>query len=178
MTNAGIFKAGLSLFSRDLTPLGLYVEDGKELIPLNLSDGAGNFFMKPNGVFLVTATGAQIVDSVAYQTVRGVRFATQSGPLLVRNGVFHPQFQPDSKNRAIRSGVGVCSSKRIVFAISNDQVNFYSFASLFRDKLGCNDALYLDGYISKMYIRGEREETDGDFAGLIVVYDNASGSSH
>jgi uncharacterized protein YigE (DUF2233 family) len=30
-------------------------------------------------------------------------------------------------------------------------VNFYSFATLFRDRLQCPDALFLDGSVSSLY---------------------------
>jgi hypothetical protein len=32
-----------------------------------------------------------------------------------------------------------------------DSVNFYDFALLFRDRLKCNDALHLDGSVSRLY---------------------------
>ena len=43
------------------------------------------------------------------------------------------------------------SSNRVVFAISSEPVNFHEFASLFRDSLGCANALFLDGTISSLY---------------------------
>jgi len=42
-----------------------------------------------------------------------------------------------------------------VFAVSEVPVNFHGFARLFRDKLGCRDALYLDGSISQVFVDGE-----------------------
>ena len=44
--------------------------------PLNLENGKGNFFLKPNGVFLVSERGARVVASAQYP-VKGekVRFA-------------------------------------------------------------------------------------------------------
>jgi uncharacterized protein YigE (DUF2233 family) len=41
------------MYHEDFSPVGLYVEDGKEIAPLNTADAPGNFFMKPNGVFFV-----------------------------------------------------------------------------------------------------------------------------
>ena len=43
------------------------------------------------------------------------------------------------------------SPKRVVFAISNEAVNFHEFARLFRDSLGCANAPFLDGTISSLY---------------------------
>jgi len=37
------------------------------------------------------------------------------------------------------------------FAISDEPVTFYEFASLFRDRLKCPEALFLDGSISSLY---------------------------
>jgi uncharacterized protein YigE (DUF2233 family) len=38
-----------------------------------------------------------------------------------------------------------------VFALSEEPVTFYAFAQLFRDRLGCADALFLDGTISSFF---------------------------
>ncbi len=39
----------------------------------------------------------------------------------------------------------MCGSGAVRFAISEDRVNFYDFARLFRDHLKCPNALFLDG---------------------------------
>lgn len=46
LANGGIFEPGG-------IPSGLLVQEGRELRPMNRRDGKGNFFLKPNGVFLV-----------------------------------------------------------------------------------------------------------------------------
>jgi uncharacterized protein YigE (DUF2233 family) len=38
--------------------------------------------------------------------------------------------------------------------VSETPVNFHTFGRLFRDELGCQDALYLDGSISQIYVDG------------------------
>jgi uncharacterized protein YigE (DUF2233 family) len=78
-------------------------------------------------------------------------FATQSGPMLVINGQIHPQFSEQSTSRKIRNGVGVKGQDTVVFAISEDPVTFSTFARLFRDELGCPNALFLDGSVSSLY---------------------------
>jgi len=78
-------------------------------------------------------------------------FATQSGPLLIHAGEINPNLSPQGTSRLIRNGVGIVSASEVVFAISEDSVNFYDFALLFRDRLRCNDALYLDGNVSSLY---------------------------
>jgi uncharacterized protein YigE (DUF2233 family) len=41
--------------------------------------------------------------------------------------------------------VGVSTPGQVHFAISEEPVNFHDFARFFRDRLGCADALFLDG---------------------------------
>lgn len=166
LTNAGIF-------SDDLRPGGLLVSDGEVLRDLNLADGAGNFHLKPNAVFAVLDDGtAEVVDSTAYEP-DGVVHATQSGPALVLDGQIHPEFTEGSANTAVRSGVGVSPDGRTVYlALSLGYVNLWDFATLFRDVLGSDDALYLDGQISQLWITGAPEPTPylGPYAGVIAVY--------
>ncbi len=80
-----------------------------------------------------------------------VTFATQSGPLLLRAGQINPNVNPRGVSRLIRNGVGVVSTDEVAFAISDDPVSFYEFALLFRDRLNCLDALYLDGNVSSLF---------------------------
>ncbi len=52
-------------------------------------------------------------------------WATQSGPLLVHGGDIHPDFNANSTNKKIRSGVGVTKDGLVIFAISITPVTFY-----------------------------------------------------
>ncbi len=145
LTNGGIF-------TRDYTPLGLYVEDGQMLVPRNLHDGYGNFYLKPNGIFLTDSMHARIVESSAFDAASPApSHALQSGPLLLVGDAIHPAFRPMSTSCRLRSGIGVDKEGRIHLAISNGAVNFYDFAMLFKQVLGCDDALYLDGTLSVLY---------------------------
>jgi len=147
-----IFAMNAGMFEPDYSPVGLFVSGGREFNPLNLNDGSGNFYLKPNGVFAVTRSGAVVVESSQFQSIRdAVILATQSGPLLVRSGRIHPSFQPGSRSRLLRNGVGVASPHQVFFAICEDPMNFYEFAALFRDGLHCPDALFLDGAVSSLY---------------------------
>jgi uncharacterized protein YigE (DUF2233 family) len=145
------FAMNAGMFEPDLSPVGLLVQDGHEVSPLNLRDSVGNFYLKPNGVFLISEAGPRIIESSEYpKLASGVRLATQSGPLLVRNGVLHPTINPESASRLLRNGVGI-SGDTIIFVISEEPVNFYEMATFFRDSLHCPDALYLDGVVSSLY---------------------------
>lgn len=164
-TNAGMYMA-------DNTPLGLYVENGKELRHINLSTHeTGNFYLQPNGVFLLTETQAMVITSAEYNKYKGKAiYATQSGPMLVTNGAINANFTKGSSNINIRSGVGISADGKVVFAISDELVNFYDFARFFKDNLHCNNALFLDGAISRMYLPGlNRFDTDGSFGAMIGI---------
>ena len=147
-----VFAMNAGMFHRDFSAVGLSVSDGKQLTPLNTDKGEGNFFLKPNGVFLVTEKGAQIIEASEYPQLRErAVIATQSGPMLVHRGVIHPAFKAGSANRLFRNGVGVPSPDVALFAITDAPLNFHDFATLFRDKLHCPNALFLDGTISSLH---------------------------
>lgn len=162
------FAMNAGMYEPDYAPVGLYVADGRQLAPLNLAEGEGNFYLKPNGVFLLGADGPQVVESSRYPALAsGVRLATQSGPLLLQQGAIHPRFDPGSKSRQIRNGVGV-DGEIAYFVISDDPVTFYEFAQYFRDTLKCSDALYLDGAISGLYAPALHRYDSGPKLGPMV----------
>jgi len=146
-----VFGMNAGMYHADFSPVGLFVADGIELAPLNLARGKGNFFLPPNGVFLVTDAGAQVVESSVYPALaRQARIATQSGPMLLSQGAINPLFDPGSRSAHIRNGVCAMVGKAH-FVISEDPVNLYDFAKYFRDTLKCRDALYLDGSVSSLF---------------------------
>ena len=145
VTNGGMYKT-------DLSPVGLYVQDGHELVRANVLNGPGNFHLKPNGVFYVHGERAGVMETGRYVKERPrTDFATQSGPMLVLMGRLHPKISEHGVSRKIRNGVGVRDPHTVVFAISDGPVTFGEFAHLFRDRLGCMNALYLDGSISGLH---------------------------
>ncbi|HVK81149.1 MAG TPA: hypothetical protein VM915_11125, partial [Verrucomicrobiae bacterium] len=79
------FAMNAGMYDDSGAPIGLYVNDGAEAQHLSLTDGPGNFHMKPNGVFWQSESGALHVDtSDAFAAARpAARLATQSGPMLV-----------------------------------------------------------------------------------------------
>jgi uncharacterized protein YigE (DUF2233 family) len=142
--NAGMYRP-------DLSPAGLYIEDGETLRAANTADGPGNFHLKPNGIFYVQGTEAGVVTTERFLAeAPEVDLATQSGPMLVIEGRIHPRFLPESTSRKRRNGVGVADPHTVVFVITEGAVTFHELARLFRDSLGCDDALFLDGSISSL----------------------------
>lgn len=147
-----VFAMNAGMYHGDYSAVGLVVADGKQTVSLNMEKGEGNFFLKPNGVFAITESGAHVVESSEYPKLREkCILATQSGPLLVWKGRIHPAFNPKSESRLFRNGVGVPSPGIAIFAISDVPLNFYEFAVLFRDKLHCPNALFFDGTVSSLY---------------------------
>jgi uncharacterized protein YigE (DUF2233 family) len=147
------FAMNAGMYHKDRSPVGLFVENGEEKKKISTRDGPGNFHLKPNGVFWIDAGGAHVAASDAYLEAAGsaVRYATQSGPMLVIKGEFHPKFRPESTSRNRRNGVGVREDGSVVFAISDTAVTFHEFAAFFRNELKTPNALYLDGTISRIY---------------------------
>ncbi|MEL6344940.1 MAG: phosphodiester glycosidase family protein [Myxococcota bacterium] len=164
LTNAGIFH--------DINrPVGLQIEDGRTVSALNRDDGQGNFFLKPNGVFFISNTGARTVttDEWAQTPPADVKLATQSGPMLLIDGQVHPRFRPNASSKKIRSGVCASDPNTVHLFISTVPVRFYDTAVYARDVLKCRDALYLDGTISRMWQAGEGEPPPMPFAGVLSV---------
>jgi uncharacterized protein YigE (DUF2233 family) len=140
------FALNAGMFHPDYKPVGLYVENGRELVRANTNNGPGNFHLKPNGVFYVNGNEAGVMETGAFLKNRpNAAFATQSGPMLVIKGRLHPRLAKASTSEKRRDGVCVRGRKVVLFAISDGGVPFDSFLRLFRDGLKCSDALFLDG---------------------------------
>ncbi|HCN76858.1 MAG TPA: hypothetical protein DIT13_06645 [Verrucomicrobiales bacterium] len=175
-TNAGLYEKGPR-------PCGLTIIEGRELVPLQLGEGFGNFYLKPNGVFFLDdKTGPGIMETTGYAALSlRPRLAQQSGPLLLRKGAIHPAFRADSPNKRQRSAVGiVAATKEVVFVMSDREdrvqgrVTFHQLSRFFLH-IGCQDALYLDGDISEMMDTTTRlpadaaERPTNTFAGMFVL---------
>ena len=166
LMNGGIFEP------RGI-PSGVMVQAGKELLPVNRRDGEGNFFLKPNGIFLITDKGARVMEASKYSPAgEKVIYAVQSGPLLLEDGKVHPAFNEGSESRLLRNGVGVSKDGTVVFAISDSKgnrwPNLFGFSELFRS-LGCENALFLDGDISQMRFGEKLREKSNQFGSVIAV---------
>ena len=159
--NGGMYKT-------DNSPLGLFIAETKVVATLNTGSGNGNFYLKPNGVFYITTGNrAAICKTENFKADSKIKYATQSGPMLVINGQIHPAFKKGSTNLNIRNGVGLLPNGQLLFAMSKAEINFYDFADYFK-KAGCKNALYLDGFVSRTYLPGKNWiQTDGNF-GVII----------
>ena len=165
-----VFAMNGGMYKTDNAPLGLYIEDGKILSGLNKANGSGNFYLKPNGVFYISKDGVPDICTTAHFTNNGkIRYATQSGPMLVIDGQIHPSFTKGSANLNTRNGVGILPGNKVVFVMSKQEVSLYDLAAYFKS-LGCTNALYLDGFVSRTYLPEQHwEQTDGNFGVIIGV---------
>jgi uncharacterized protein YigE (DUF2233 family) len=165
-----VFAMNGGMYMKDQSPQGLYIEDGKELAAINTaSNNYGNFYMKPNGIFYITNDGnAFVIPTEKFISSEDIKYATQSGPMLVVDGKIHPAFKEGSAYTNIRNGVGILPGGKILFAMSAGEVNLYDFALWFKNK-GCKNALYLDGFVSRTYLPSNGwKQTDGNF-GVIIA---------
>lgn len=60
-----LFATNGGMYHPDNSPVGLYVEEGRELVRANTSAGPGNFHMRPNGVFYVTGGVAGVLETLS-----------------------------------------------------------------------------------------------------------------
>lgn len=165
-----VFAMNGGMFNKSLSAHGLYIENGQSLTALDTAKtGYGNFYLQPNGVFYINKQDkASICKTADFMFTENLLYATQSGPLLIVDGEIHSQLTKGSKNLHIRNGVGVLPDGSLLFAISKEPVNFFDFANFFKNN-GCKYALYLDGFVSKMYLPQKNWlQTDGQF-GIIIA---------
>lgn len=165
-----VFAMNGGMFEPDNSPKGLYIENFKTLKSIDTLKGSGNFYLPPNGVFYLTQNNQPgIVETSLYKHNTAIRYATQSGPMLLTDGKINSVFQKDSKNLNIRNGVGILENGEVIFAMSKKEINFYRLALLFKE-MGCKNALYLDGFVSRTYLPEKNwVQTDGDFGVIIGI---------
>lgn len=173
ITPVALMNGGM--FNPDYGPTGFMVTDdgNKKTIvaaPLNDKEGSGNFFMKPNGVFIVdTSNKYYVMSTVDFKKnkelnqpggYKKIKYATQSGPMLIYNNKINSQFKRGSSNLNIRNAIGTSTvfPKKVFMAISDDKVNFYDIAFLFKYVFKCDNALYLDGFVSKLFFNDSKSK--------------------
>lgn len=166
-----IFGMNGGMFDKALNPQGLFVQNGIIKNELDTSSsGYGNFYLMPNGVFQIDNNNeANIISTKEYYRSTNVKHATQSGPLLIHNGKINSKLTKGSKNLHIRNGVGILPNGSVLFAMSKNKINFYDFASFFKEN-GCKNALYLDGFVSRTYLPSKNNlQLDGNFGVMIGI---------
>ena len=61
-----LFATNGGMYHPDNSPVGLYVEAGRELVRANTNAGPGNFHLRPNGVFYLTGEVAAILETHSF----------------------------------------------------------------------------------------------------------------
>lgn len=165
------FAMNAGMFDVAGAPIGLFVAKAQERHPINQQSGTGNFYMQPNGVFFVDGRNHSYLLPTPDFVSSGLSpmWATQSGPMLVIDGVLNPNFDRDGPSKNIRNGVGLRSLALSYFVISEDPVSFGKFARFFRDVLKCENALYLDGAVSSLWLPAANRRDDNYALGPMVV---------
>ncbi len=165
-----VFATNGGMYKNDNSPLGLFVQNHKVINTLNTASGNGNFYLKPNGVFYINKKmDCFVCKTVNYKNSKNISFATQSGPMLVFDDEINALFNVSSSNVNIRSGVGILPNGNVLFGISKSEINFYEFATFFKEN-GCKNALYLDGFVSRTYCPEKNSfQLDGDFGVIIGI---------
>lgn len=171
------FALNGGMFHPDYRPVGLYVENGRELMRANTKSGPGNFHLKPNGIFYAGDAEAGVMETQAFLKKRPeALFATQSGPMLVIDGKLHPRIAKANVSAKPRDGVCVRGETVVLFAISEGDVPFDTFERMFRDGLKCRNALFLDGGSAPALYLPSASRGGNSFLGLgpmIGVYEKA-----
>jgi len=165
-----IFAMNGGMYKKDLSPQGLYIQNGIRKVELDTQkQGYGNFYLKPNGVFYITKEKKTFIKTTEnYVGDENIEYATQSGPMLIIDNKIHPKFNEGSKNVHIRNGVGVLPNGNLLFAMSKKRINFFRLAKFFKEN-NCENALYLDGFVSKTYLPSKNWiQEDGKF-GIIIA---------
>lgn len=159
-----VFAMNGGMFTPAYAPVGLYVENGKEIAKLKKLDNPNvNFGLQPQAIFLIRNSKAEVIPVDQYKPDH-VTWATQSAPMLVVNSKMNPQLPVGRKY--IRNGVGILPDSRILMAVSKLPVTFHEFAQYFIDNK-CTSAMYLDGAISEAYTGND--DTYGSFGVMIGV---------
>nr|WP_315220908.1 phosphodiester glycosidase family protein [uncultured Flavobacterium sp.] len=164
------FAMNGGMYNKSNAPQGLYIENYKVLVALDTTTATGNFYLKPNGVFYLSDENiAMICKTEDFRYHKNIKYATQSGPMLLVDGKIHSAFKEGSTNLNIRNAVGILPDGKVVFVLSKKEINFYDFALYFKG-LGCKNALYLDGFVSRAYVPKENWlQTDGNFGAIFAV---------
>lgn len=146
-----LFAMNAGMYHPDQHPVGLLVQEGVVVAPLDTGTGQGNFYDLPNGVFWVDRQGyPRIARSDTFTVPSEAVWATQSGPLLVEAGKLHP-IVGRATRKAVRNAVATCIGYSADFVISDEAITLGQLARYLRDGLGCSDALYLDGAVSVLW---------------------------
>jgi len=148
-TREDFFAMTAAMYSdTDNLPPGLVISNGQLIKEINTDKTSnGNFFMQPNGVFWINENNVEITETDNFNTNTDYSFAIQSGPMIIIDNNINPSLDPNSANKNRRCAIGISDStegKKMVFAISKNEVTFYELADLLLSKYNCKTALHME----------------------------------
>ncbi len=73
LKDSTFFIINASINDDQCKPLGYYVNNSVLVNPINLNDGAGNFYLKPNGVLLIMKNEAVICESTQLNDYKDIQ---------------------------------------------------------------------------------------------------------
>ena len=154
-TNGGLFHDG--------APIGLHVEDGRAVRPLNLDTAPppghrpGNFYYLPNAVLFQDRSGDVTIRDARRMRGRteAVRDGLQSGPALLLDGAAHRVARPPNRGvpHASRSAACVVNPRELLIVFAPDPTTFPQLTR-FLAAQGCRDAVFLDANVPGIYAPG------------------------
>ena len=155
----------------DGKPKGYFVQNKNRIAELDLGNGDGNFYIKPNGVFYGTGNAWRLRTTPSFYS--GVRdrpqFGTQSGPMLLVDGKLPTEISENGPSRAIRSGVGIAGDGKAHFVVSQKPLSFGRLARYFRDEANAKNALFLASNRSVLWDPATERLDNGSVGPIIVV---------
>lgn len=153
-----VFAMNGGAYDENRKPIGLYIEKGKVITPVNKGKDGSNFSIHPNGIFYIDNNGIASICETEKFVNKNIQYANQSGPMLVIDGDISSAVKSKNNSYFIRNGVGILKDGSAIFAISKRKTTMYEFANFFKE-IGCVNALYLDGGVSGCYpykVRGNQ----------------------
>ena len=165
-----VFAMNAGMYKIDNSPQGLFIENATLINDTDTTKGNGNFYLQPNGVFYINKDESAYIKTTAnFKMNTNIKYATQSGPMHIIENEINTIFNKNSTNLNIRNGVGITAENKVIFAMSKKEISFYDFANYFKT-MGCKNALYLDGFVSRAYYPEKNWiQLDGNFGVMIGI---------
>jgi uncharacterized protein YigE (DUF2233 family) len=169
-----VFAMNGGMYMEGGRPLGLFIQNYQTVTPINKRSYKGaNFYSKPNGVFYIDSNNvAAICKTEDFVNTGNIKYATQSGPMMIFDGEINQVCKQNSSSTAIRNGVGILPDNEVVFVLTSIDVSFFEFMNYFK-RVGCKDALFFDGNISRAFLPEKNwKHYGGEFGVMVGVTTN------
>jgi len=164
-----VFVSNGGIYGKDYSPLGLHIENGKQIKKINPAKGSGNFSWN-SAVFALRNGKPEVRRHTSWPGAAGVSIALQSGPALVIGGKRTSAGQSDA-DRYSRGAVVAYQDGRVGFVHTLDRIAFRDLVNLAATRGRVRGMLYLDGRINDWWERGQDRPARGFpwFAGILSV---------